>query len=75
MRSVTPTGSRSSETGRQFPPLAVVPDRALVDERAQQLHDEERIALGLAVEEGEELAPDVLPVERRLDPLLAARRA
>ena len=47
-----------------------MPDRTLLDQRAQQLRDEERIAFRVTIEERQELAPDLLPVERRLQPLL-----
>ena len=65
-----PLGKRSSETGRPLPAASAVPDRAVLDERAEQLRDEQRIALGVAIEKRQELASDLLPVERRLEPLL-----
>ena len=53
-----------------FPPRSIVPDRALFDQRAEQLRDEQRIAFRVAIEKGEKLAADLLPMERRLEPLL-----
>jgi len=47
-----------------------VPDRALVEERTQHLYDEQRVPARLPVEERQQLAPHVLPVERGLGPLL-----
>src|SRR4051812_6362873 len=53
-----------------FPSLPGVPERSLLDERADELRQEEGIALGVAIDEREELTPDFLFVERRRQPLL-----
>jgi hypothetical protein len=53
-----------------FPMVAIVPDRAFLDESAQHLDDEERIAFRVMIEEREQLAPDFLAMKGRLEPLL-----
>ena len=55
------------------PSLALVPDLALLDERAQHLNDEEWVSLGVSVQYREELAPQLLTARRRGEPLLELR--
>ena len=56
--------------GTPLPALAGMPERALLDQRADELREKERIAFGVAIDEGEELAADLLTVKRRRQPLL-----
>ena len=55
------------------PSLALVPDLALLDERAQHLNDEEWVSLGVSVQYREQLAPQLLTARRRGEPLLELR--
>ena len=61
---------RQAQFGHRVPvpSILVPPDVAFVDECAQRLHHEQRIAFGLPVEIGEEFALDLLAVERGVDP-------
>src|ERR1041384_2557730 len=47
-----------------------MPERALLHQRAHELREKERIALGVAIDEREKLAPDLLFMERGRQPLL-----
>ena len=65
-----PAGSRSSDTGRHSHRLPLYQIAPSSTNDAKQLSDEERIALGVPVEKRKKLAAHLLPVERRLEPLL-----
>ncbi|HET9929440.1 MAG TPA: hypothetical protein VFQ35_02080, partial [Polyangiaceae bacterium] len=47
-----------------------MPDRTGLDERTEELCDRQRVAFRLPIDIREELATHLLPVERRLEPLL-----
>src|SRR5258708_4558160 len=47
-----------------------MPESALFDQCADELREEEWIAFGMPIDEGEELTPDFLAMKRRRQPLL-----
>ena len=53
-----------------LPSRSIVPDRSLFDQRTEHLRDEQRVSFRVAIEKGEKLSADLLPMECRLQPLL-----
>ena len=51
-----------------LPARASIPDPAIIHERAQHLRDEQRIALGVAVQERRQLDADVALMKDGLEP-------
>jgi hypothetical protein len=63
---------REAQLGHRHPFVTVprVPERALLDQRADQVREEKGVAFGVAIEECEEFPPDFLLMERGRQPLL-----